>query len=57
MILERNRLENENEGFAAEDTDEIPPGLWEATLLAGAAEGLLPRNILAVLLPVFRNPY
>jgi hypothetical protein len=34
-----------------------PPGLWPATLLAGAAAGVLPRRFLAVLLPVFRSAY
>jgi hypothetical protein len=33
------------------------PGLWPGTLLAGAAEGLMPRHFLAMLLPVFRGPY
>jgi hypothetical protein len=32
-------------------------GRWPAMLLAGVAEGLLPRRLLAMLLPVFSNPY
>ncbi len=40
-----------------DDIDWDRARLWRATLLAGAAEGVLPRKFLAVLLPIFRNPY
>ena len=30
---------------------------WPATLLAGTAEGVLPRRLLSMLLPVFRSAY
>jgi hypothetical protein len=33
----------------------IRAGLRAATLLAGAAEGVVPRRFLAMLLPTFRN--
>jgi len=36
------------------DTGAAAPGLRAATLLAGAAEGVIPRRLLPVLLPVFR---
>jgi len=36
------------------DTGAADPGLRAATLLAGAAEGVIPRRLLPVLLPVFR---
>jgi hypothetical protein len=45
-----------DEGEAG-DSDRMTLGLWPAALLAGAAEGVVPRRILAVLLPVFRNAY
>jgi hypothetical protein len=35
----------------------MPPGLWPATLLAGAAQGRIPRHLLAMLLPVFRTNF
>jgi len=35
------------------DTGEVCP--WAATVLAGAAEGIIPRRFIALLLPVFRG--
>jgi hypothetical protein len=35
----------------------MPPGLWPATLLAGAAQGRIPRHLLAMMLPVFRTNF
>jgi hypothetical protein len=38
----------------AKDADVVAPGLWATTVLAGAAEGVIPRRFLAMLLSVFR---
>ena len=35
------------------DLGEVCP--WAATVLAGAAEGVIPRRFIALLLPVFRD--
>jgi hypothetical protein len=35
------------------DLGEVCP--WAATVLAGAAEGIIPRRFIALLLPLFRG--
>jgi hypothetical protein len=52
----RNADQEQGEPKTSEplDTGAAAPGLRAATLLAGAAEGLIPRRLLPVLLPVFR---
>jgi hypothetical protein len=47
----------DREEGTAGDPEETAPGLWLRTLLAGAAEGVLPRHLLALFLPVFRGPF
>jgi hypothetical protein len=54
-IEEADRLGPEED--AAADREETAPGLWLRTLLAGAAEGVLPRHLLGLLLPIFRGPF
>jgi hypothetical protein len=54
-IREAERSDSDED--VADDDEEVPPGLWPTTLLAGAAEGVLPRHFIALLLPLFRAAY
>ncbi len=54
-IREADRSDTGEEKAGSSET--MAPGLWPAMLLAGAAEGLVPRRFLAMLLPVFRGAY
>ena len=53
--LSSAQQEHEPDSDEFEESDEKgAPALWPTTLLAAAAEGVLPRQHLAMLLPVFR---
>jgi hypothetical protein len=48
---------DDGEMAGAGDTDAVPPALSAATILAGVAEGVVPRSFLPMLLSVFRNAF
>lgn len=57
-VWEAERVEEWGaEEDAAENVETVEPALRAATVLAGAAEGALPRAFLAMLLPVYRSTY
>lgn len=56
-VWEAERVEWGAEEDAAENVETVEPALRAATVLAGAAEGALPRAFLAMLLPVYRSTY
>lgn len=57
-VAARRSIRNADQGDsgtgAAKDADVVEPGLWAATVLAGAAEGVIPRRFLPMLLSAFR---
>lgn len=56
-VWEAEREEWDADEDAAENVETVEPALRAATVLAGAAEGVVPRPFLAMLLPVYRSTY
>jgi len=55
-FLRNYALSDERDPEASVDDLDIGKACpWAATVLAGAAEGVIPRRFIALLLPVFRN--
>jgi hypothetical protein len=56
-VWEAEREEWDADEDAAENVETVEPALRAETVLAGAAEGVVPRPFLAMLLPVYRSTY
>jgi hypothetical protein len=56
-VWEAEREEWGAEAGAAADAETVEPALRAATVLAGAAEGVVPRPFIAMMLPVYRATY